>query len=106
MLTKLLEYVAKVETLCNAVKDIIRFVEWYASGDIDSNSLIRELDEHMQNKTAKTVAVKEDVDMDMLHNAMQNTYNSFPPLKTSRDELAQSISEALAEMFSKTENTE
>ena len=107
MLTKLLEYGAKVETLGNAVKDILYSVEWYASGDIGEEELIKELDEYLQaRQAARTVAVKDEADVDMLKRAMQTIHPSTQGNTPTSEQITQAISEALAGLLLNAESTE
>ena len=107
MLTKLLEHGAKVETLGNAVKGILYSVEWYASGDIGEEELIKELDEYLQvRQAARTVAVKDEADVDMLKRAMQTIHPSAQGNALTSEQIVQSLSEALARLLLNTESTE
>ena len=107
MLTKLLEHGAKVETLGNAVKDILYSIEWYASGDIGEEELIKELDEYLQaRQTAQTVAVKDEADVDMLKRAMQTIHSPTQSNAPTSEQITQAISEALAGLLLNAESTE
>ena len=70
MLSKLIELGNKVDTLGNAVKDMLYEVEWYESGDISETELVEKLEQLGAREVSQTTVAHDDFDVEGLRDAV------------------------------------